>query len=327
MMTNRESEKVQEKTMNLLRDRAVLKKALMILAGLALAPLLAAQTPTPSSATAPSAQPAPAAAPAEAATEVGATVCASCHTERADAFKKSWHARKMPAMKGVDSEKTCESCHGPGSLHVAAGGDKANPGFATVKISAEATNDRCLACHNQRAIINWKVGTHNQQGLACATCHKIHEAGASAPKPKSEVCLTCHQKKRMEINLPFHHPIAEGKMECADCHNPHGGDFRNLAAESVNETCAKCHAEKLGPFQQEHPPVAENCVICHNPHGSINQGLLKESQPNLCLGCHKFPHSGTAKIGGQTTQLLQRSRCTNCHFNIHGNDNGSWFTK
>jgi DmsE family decaheme c-type cytochrome len=264
-----------------------------------------------------------AAAP-EAATEVGAATCAGCHADRAEAFKKSWHGRKMAGMKDVPFEKSCESCHGPGSLHAAAAGDKSNPGFATTKINA-ASNDRCLACHNQRAIINWKVSTHNQQGLACAQCHKVHDVGESAHKPKSEVCLDCHKKKRMEINLPFHHPINEGKIECADCHNPHGGDFRNLAAESVNETCAKCHAEKVGPFMQEHPPVSENCLNCHTPHGSINDYLLKQSQPALCLGCHQDDHSSTA--GGTSNALLQHSRCTNCHFNIHGNDNGYWFTR
>ncbi|MFI5360670.1 MAG: DmsE family decaheme c-type cytochrome [Elusimicrobiota bacterium] len=321
--------------MNLLPDRAALRKVVLILSSLSFAPLLALAQPQTSATTppqtAPAVQPAPApakavvAAPAEAATEVGASVCASCHTEKADAFKKSWHGRKMPGMKGVDFEKSCESCHGAGSLHVAAAGDKDNPGFATTLITAEK-NDRCLTCHNQRKLINWKVSEHNQQGIACAQCHKIHDYAVEAPKPKSEICMDCHKKKRMEASLPFHHPILEGKIECYDCHNPHGGDFRNMAAESVNETCAKCHAEKLGPFQQEHPPVAENCTICHSPHGSINEALLKESQPALCLGCHKYPHAGTNAVNGVPAALLTHSRCTNCHFAIHGNDDGGWFT-
>ena len=180
-------------------DRAALRYTLLLLTILALTPLLAsAQTPAPAAKAADDKK-AVAAAPADTATEVGATMCASCHAEKADAFKKSWHGRKMPAMKGVDPEKTCESCHGPGSLHAAAAGDKENPGFATVKISAEATNDRCLACHNQKAIMNWKVGEHNQQGLACATCHKVHEFAVLAPKPKSEVCLECHKKKLLLV--------------------------------------------------------------------------------------------------------------------------------
>lgn len=253
----------------------------------------------------------------ETATEVGAAVCAGCHAERAEAFKKSWHGRKMPAMKNVPFEKSCESCHGPGSLHAATAGDKNDPGFKTTKIS-EASNERCLSCHNQRALMNWKVSTHHQQGLACAKCHKTHE-GEGPPKPKSEVCLDCHKRQAMESNLPFHHPIAEGKMECADCHNPHGGEFRNLRAESVSETCFKCHSEKSGPFQFEHPPVTENCENCHTPHGSINDKLLKQSEPFLCMTCHKNRHMNSAN------NIKQRSRCTTCHYAIHGSDHASTF--
>jgi len=290
--------------------------------GTAAAPVAA---PTP----APALHSEPAAPSDTAATEVGATVCASCHADRAEAFKKSWHGRKMPAVKNLPFEKSCESCHGPGSRHAAAAGDKANPGFATTLMTAEK-NERCLSCHNQRDIMNWKVSTHNQQGLACAKCHKVHET-EGPPKPTNEVCLDCHKKKRMEINLPSHHPIIEGKVACADCHNPHGGDFRSIRAESDRELCVKCHAEKAGPFAQEHPPVAEDCMICHKPHGSINNNLLKQSQPFLCLTCHKAAHSDTTNgknaFNNPKGTLMQRETCTNCHFNIHGNDNGKWFTQ
>ena len=263
----------------------------------------------------------------EAATEVGAAVCASCHAEHAEAFKKSWHGRKMPAMKNLPFEKTCESCHGPGSRHAAAAGDKAQAGYGTVKISAE-DNERCLSCHNQRAIINWKVSTHAQQGLACARCHKVHGTDGE-PKPKSEVCLDCHKKLRLQINLPSHHPITEGKMECSGCHNPHGGEFRHMNAESVRETCLKCHAEKAGPFLQEHPPVAEDCRICHEPHGSINDNMLKQTESFICLRCHKWPHSDSPgfKTPFGTNADARRARCTNCHWNIHGDDNGHNLTQ
>jgi len=261
----------------------------------------------------------------ESATEVGAAVCASCHAEQAEGFKKSWHGRKMPAMKKVPFEKSCESCHGPGSLHANAAGDHGNAGYATVKITA-AGNERCLSCHNQRSIINWNVSTHNQQGLACAACHKMHTAGENSPKPKSELCMDCHKKQRMQINLPFHHPIIEGKMECASCHNPHGGDFRGLKAESGRELCVKCHAEKAGPYVMEHPPVAEDCSICHMPHGSINTSLLKQGQPMICLTCHKQHHADGSGGGFNSPltsagALTQRQTCTDCHFKIHGSDN------
>jgi DmsE family decaheme c-type cytochrome len=264
------------------------------------------------------------AAAAEKATEVGAATCAGCHVEQAEGFKKSWHGKKLPAMKNLPFEKSCESCHGPGSLHANAAGDHGNAGYATVKISA-ASNERCLACHNQRAIINWKVSEHNQSGLACAACHKIHSAGENSPKPKSEVCLDCHKKMRMEINLPFHHPIIEGKMECADCHNAHGGDFRNLNAESTRELCVKCHAEKAGPFVKEHPPVAEDCNLCHQPHGSINNSLLKQSQPALCLSCHKqnMNNVGKPPYTNPHSTISEFNTCTDCHVEVHGSDTNS----
>ena len=93
----------------------------------------------------------------------------------------------------------------------------------------------------------------------------------------------------------------------------------------------KCHAEKAGPFAQEHPPVAEDCMICHKPHGSINNNLLKQSQPFLCMTCHKMAHTDTTNgknaFNNPKGALMQRETCTNCHFNIHGDDNGHRFTR
>ncbi len=73
-----------------------------------------------------------------------------------------------------------------------------------------------------------------------------------------------------------HMPMREGKIVCTDCHNPHGSySEKLLRANSVNENCYTCHAEKRGPFLWEHAPVRENCLNCHDPHGSINEYLLK----------------------------------------------------
>ena len=99
----------------------------------------------------------------------------------------------------------------------------------------------------------------------------------------------------------------------------------NLKAETINETCFKCHSEKAGPYAFEHPPVADDCVNCHKSHGSQNERLLKQPQPFLCLGCHKWPHqvrSGGAGVRPALTlqHLQQRGRCTDCHFDIHGSD-------
>ena len=49
--------------------------------------------------------------------------CAQCHSDVTDHFAGSTHSRL--ALTGADpkvGDTGCESCHGPGSLHVAAGG-------------------------------------------------------------------------------------------------------------------------------------------------------------------------------------------------------------
>jgi len=281
----------------------------------------------------------------EKATLVGSDTCVACHSEKAESYKKSLHGKKMPLAKKVAFEQACESCHGAGSLHAAAGGDKANPGFSTIKSPAKMTGDEiaknCLSCHKQKEVMLWDTSSHAAKGITCTKCHSVHDG--KGPKNlklgSTETCLQCHKNKKAEMNLPSHHPVLEGKMACVSCHNPHGGVEGNLKGETLNETCFKCHAEKAGPFAWEHAPVTESCANCHKPHGSINQSLLKQSQPYLCLRCHKNEHSLTAngvksRSGSKTVNpgnysqdaanIATRS-CSDCHIDIHGSETSNAF--
>jgi DmsE family decaheme c-type cytochrome len=134
------------------------------------------------------------------------------------------------------------------------------------------------------------------------------------------ICYNCHKAQQVQLKMASHHPVPEGKMKCSDCHNPHGGPNGMLKDESVNETCAKCHAEKVGPFTFDHPPVAENCTNCHNPHGTVANNLLKQSEPFLCLKCHPGPHSRSAVLGNANKIPNYYTECTDCHSQVHGSD-------
>ena len=99
-----------------------------------------------------------------------------------------------------------------------------------------------------------------------------------------------------------------------------------IKADSVNQLCYKCHAEKRGPFMFEHPPVDENCAACHAVHGSVHQCLLVEKVPNLCQSCHVSPRTGHEysretlfKGIAPAAQSFGRA-CLNCHVNIHGSN-------
>jgi predicted CXXCH cytochrome family protein len=64
-----------------------------------------------------------------------------------------------------------------------------------------------------------------------------------------------------------------------------------LKAESYQDLCISCHADKRGPWIHEHPPVMENCATCHTPHGSAHNRLLAQKPPALCADCHPGGHT------------------------------------
>ncbi|OGS01671.1 MAG: hypothetical protein A2V88_10945, partial [Elusimicrobia bacterium RBG_16_66_12] len=260
--------------------------------------------------------------------KVGKETCAGCHAEVSEKFSKTFHGRK--SLSSAKLTDACESCHGAGGAHADGGGDVAkiiNP----KKLDASAAADLCLKCHTNKNVMMWKTSHHAQNGLSCLQCHSVHEGtGRTSLKDRAvfeeriqtETCLKCHKKQKADMRLASHHPLPEGKMSCVSCHNPHGGIEGSLKADSSEELCARCHAEKAGPFANEHPPVSDSCMNCHLPHGSANDKLLKQAQPYLCLSCHKFPH--TTKVGAFTGVSLsreeQRGSCMDCHKEIHGSD-------
>lgn len=275
---------------------------------------------------------------------VGASTCLGCHAGH-EAFKENLHTKAMFNAKGIAFEKTCETCHGAGAKHAAAGGDKADPGFATIKnpatVKAAEASATCLQCHSGGQRMHWAGSTHDMKNVSCVNCHGMHAEkanGGKAPLLKfanaAESCFQCHAEKKAQIRKSAHMPLVEGKMGCTGCHNPHGSPADKLMAKNtVNETCYQCHQDKRGPFMWDHAPVRENCATCHDPHGSHNEKMLITRAPLLCQRCHVGGrHPATAY--GQTAADTQSSRlqykgCVNCHFAVHGSNHpsGKWLNR
>jgi DmsE family decaheme c-type cytochrome len=133
-----------------------------------------------------------------------------------------------------------------------------------------------------------------------------------------DTCFQCHKDRRAQMYRSSHMPMREGKIVCADCHNPHGSTTEALLRQdSINDNCYTCHAEKRGPFLFEHAPVRENCLNCHDPHGSINEFSLKMSRPRLCFECHSIGHG---EATGPNSNFTMGRSCQNCHTMIHGSN-------
>lgn len=254
--------------------------------------------------------------------------CKTCHEEVVNKFMAGSHHGKAFSKGDAAVKYSCESCHGPGDKHIAAGGSKetiVSFGKKSAQPAAEQSK-QCLSCHGKnKELMMWDVGKHKRNDVSCASCHSTHKEGMA--KPNSETCFTCHKDIKTAVAKQSHHPIVEGKVSCNDCHNVHGTlSHGMIRAENNNQLCYKCHADKRGPFMWEHAPVEENCMTCHEAHGSRHSQLLKRKVPQLCQDCHSAAHGqasynslqlGFGNSGGSANKFYGKS-CVNCHTKIHG---------
>jgi len=305
--------------------------------------------------------------------------CVSCHDEEdLSDMSKSVHAEraKKPPMAAAqaalvsrpmgdlaDSKApTCIDCHGASTKHLdQPEGDAKRPPsdmtfqnkFGKVTGTPAAQRSRvCETCHDKDAKRAMWVGSqHHNADVACDSCHQVHTNRDKVLNKvrQTEVCYSCHKVVRDQNNRPSHHPVAEGKMGCSDCHNVHGSAGPKLVKrDSINATCYTCHAEKRGPFVRQHEPVSDDCMNCHTAHGSTIAGMLKVRPPMLCQQCHT-PHVAGAvgALGGQNgvfgaaapgqisalitanangknvVNMWQGRSCMNCHTQVHGSNNPS----
>jgi len=266
---------------------------------------------------------------------VGNETCADCHSEISESFHKTMHGLAYGADRS-DWSMTCESCHGPGSAHV----EEADPELIINPAKTDQFGDAqtCVNCHKSESLDGWEFSHHNSADVNCSGCHSIHtEKEQIVKKATPELCYDCHSEVRAASFMPSHHPIAEGKIDCQDCHNPHGGSLSLTSEDTGRELCFSCHAEKEGPFVYEHAPVNEDCMGCHTPHGSVADNLLIQAEPGLCLNCHAMHFHATVEgVEGEFTPPLAPDRtsistsdawkrgmltkCTQCHTEIHGTD-------
>ena len=121
---------------------------------------------------------------------VGSAACAQCHENITKDFVTATHAR-LQARGPNAINMGCESCHGPGSLHVETAGERKTP------INYRPGSPKVASGSQRATIIN--------------------------PRRSSENCFECHLDKRGQFNLPYHHLVPEGKISCGDCHDPHKG--------------------------------------------------------------------------------------------------------
>jgi DmsE family decaheme c-type cytochrome len=267
-------------------------------------------------------------------TYVGALVCKTCHEDIYNGWEKSPHWKTTLDTKGGPSHQGCEGCHGPGSAHVAGGGDKTKI-FVFSEHSSKEINAQCLTCHaGGTQHMNAINSVHSRNNVSCTSCHSPHHAETEEfllIKSQPELCYSCHLGKQAQFAMPFHHRVNEGLIQCSDCHNVHGtvGPKQVRTSSTQDAVCFTCHIDKQGPFVYEHSPIkVDGCQSCHVPHGGPNPHMLKLSNVNLlCLQCHTTSFSSAPGAPSFHNQSTFFQACTLCHVEIHGSNFDATFFK
>ncbi|HVU34205.1 MAG TPA: cytochrome c3 family protein [Opitutaceae bacterium] len=212
---------------------------------------------------------------------VGSKACAECHGDTVKHFRDATHSQLM--AQGANAKNIgCESCHGPGSLHVKAGGGAGNI------INPGRSPETCFQCHSNIRAQFSLPNTHPVLSgqMTCTDCHNPH-AGDAAPDGGAklarlnETCLKCHNQQ----GGPFvfeHEAMRDG---CVSCHQPHGSVNAKMLRVRNQNLCLQCHFQQQTATGQlmiggrDHAPFVSrgDCwsAGCHEAvHGShVNRSL------------------------------------------------------
>lgn len=191
--------------------------------------------------------------------------CGGCHTTGYDAEAKTF----------VEVAIGCEACHGPGSEHVAGGGDK-------TKIVRTYDAQVCGQCH-----IRGKDST----GQYSYPIAYVPDGEASL----ADVFVETTAEKDM---WPDGHEKSHHQQYMGWERSGHAHALETLkASDHAQDFCAPCHSADA---RLEGLPLAEaqypiTCVTCHSPH-SPDPEMLRDEAYDLCVSCHNGTSGGTRPI-------------------------------
>jgi DmsE family decaheme c-type cytochrome len=163
-------------------------------------------------------------------TQAGAEGCLTCH-----AGSKMAVIAETPHGNADDPHapyalQGCESCHGPGSIHVSrAGGGAGFPAllqFANSKTRADQ-KAACLACHAEdmgaEPGMEWVGSKHDTPRMTCSNCHQVHTTENPLATRAGEVknCSSCHEDEIKTHRRFERQGIDFDKLKCSQCHDVH----------------------------------------------------------------------------------------------------------
>lgn len=165
--------------------------------------------------------------------EEGAAGCLRCHSGPQLRAVQSGPHFNLRNPGAPAAQHYCESCHGPGSIHVSrAHGGKGFPPLTQFGRGPETSPRdeqlaRCLNCHGTEGAVRKTIGfvasPHDREHINCSTCHTVHAEvdPVDDREEQGRICYRCHSRMRTD------HPRFEARsmdidaLSCSSCHDVH----------------------------------------------------------------------------------------------------------
>ena len=250
-------------------------------------------------------------------------MCADCHSTN---LRKNYDlAKDSYATTWSEIDVSCESCHGPGSNHVAwaqthkKGAYESSNGPNGLVVDLKPASGLWSISKPDTGTMHWKgqARSHNEINT-CAPCHSRRHSITTDYQP-GQPYLDAYVPSLLEEGVYYPDgqileedyewgSFLQSKMyregvTCSDCHDPHSA---KLPQVSLNSVCGKCHSlAKFGAEQHHHhkpDSAGALCVNCHMPtHTYMVVDVRRDHSfrvprpdfsiaygtPNACNQCHK----------------------------------------
>lgn len=237
--------------------------------------------------------------------------CFGCHVS---GEQKNFDPQRLRyATRWRDPGVGCESCHGPGSEHVAAA---KLPATATVrasirasilnpaKLDAARSATICAQCHSLRDIYvdGYTAGANYYDYFVPVMQYRdASEDSAYWPdgRPRrlaneaiglwqsqcflkgGATCVTCHSRSHDEDVA--HNPQLRGNILCARCHSAIAANVTahtHHGANSPGSSCLECHMPRS--ISSLNAEMRDHSISIPVPENTLRHGI-----PNACNLCHK----------------------------------------
>ena len=222
--------------------------------------------------------------------------CISCHSGRPQPIENTDGKFRDPPFRELPI--ACESCHGPGALHVERRRTGARPSGPVdrsivnpAKLPGWLADNICMSCHqamDATALMPGKQVADFRPGTPLTNTFAIFAVPFRPDAPPKEPLL--QHFTLMSLSRCY---LESGrKLSCITCHDPHVQPTAEEAPAYFRSKCLTCHTEKscnlpLQARRAKSPP--DDCVGCHMPkqrlkdisHSSLtaHRILAREGEP------------------------------------------------